>query len=202
LLLRESGGNMPNNRFPNVEVLELEMDRMRFVLSETDTSVANAVRRVIIGETPTLAIDLVTVYDNSSCLHDEFIAHRLGMIPLRSNTGLDRFESIVESEHDIESPFCSVTLNLKVECTDDTMLVTSKHLESQDPDVVPVHFSNEEEGNRSQDEGITICKLSRGQSIHLSALARLGNGKEHSKWSAVSSCAYAFDPIIRLNPVN
>jgi DNA-directed RNA polymerase II subunit RPB3 len=192
---------MPNNRFPNVEVLELDMDRMRFVLSETDTSVANAVRRVIIGETLTLAIDLVTVYDNSSCLHDEFIAHRLGLIPLRSKTGLDRFESIVESEHDIESPFCSVTLNLKVECTDDTMLVTSKHLESQDPDVVPVHFSNEDEGNRSQDEGITICKLSRGQSIHLSALARLGNGKEHSKWSPVSSCSYAFDPIIRLNPV-
>ena len=79
------------------------------------------------------------------------------------------------------------------------MLVTSKHLESQDPDVVPVHFSNEEEGNRSQDEGIAICKLSRGQTIHLSALARLGTGKEHAKWSAVSTVCYAFDPDIRLN---
>ena len=55
---------------------------MNFTLSSTDTSMANAIRRIIIAEVPTLAIDLVEYQDNTSVLVDEYIAHRLGMIPM------------------------------------------------------------------------------------------------------------------------
>jgi len=74
---------MPHQRFPKIEILSIESHEIRFILSETDTSMANTLRRIMIAEVPTLAIDLVEFYENSSVLNDEYIAHRLGLIPLR-----------------------------------------------------------------------------------------------------------------------
>ncbi|KAL7568735.1 hypothetical protein ACA910_021728 [Epithemia clementina (nom. ined.)] len=74
---------MPHQRFPKVEILSLTPHEIKFILSETDCSMANTVRRIMIGEVPTLAIDLVEFHENSTVLNDEYIAHRLGLIPLR-----------------------------------------------------------------------------------------------------------------------
>lgn len=82
---------MPNPRFPKIEIQELRDDFIKFELSETDASVANAIRRVMISEVPTLAIDLVSIEVNTSVMTDEFLAHRLGMIPLNFDGGLENF---------------------------------------------------------------------------------------------------------------
>lgn len=82
---------MPNPRFPKIEIQELRDDFIKFELSETDASVANAIRRVMISEVPTLAIDLVSIEVNTSVMTDEFLAHRLGMIPLYFDGGLENF---------------------------------------------------------------------------------------------------------------
>ena len=74
---------MPHQRFPKVQILHIAAHEMRFILSETDTSVANALRRIMIAEVPTLAIEKVEFLENSTVLNDEYIAHRLGLIPLR-----------------------------------------------------------------------------------------------------------------------
>lgn len=74
---------MPQQRFPKVDILSMAPHAMSFTLSETDTSMANALRRIMIAEVPTLAIDLVEYSENSSVLNDEYIAHRLGLIPIR-----------------------------------------------------------------------------------------------------------------------
>lgn len=68
---------------PSIAVTKLGEDSLEFTLSGCDSSVANSLRRVMLAEVPTLAIDLVNIWENSSVLHDEFIAHRLGLVPIR-----------------------------------------------------------------------------------------------------------------------
>lgn len=70
---------------PEIEILKIDSNEIRFVLSKCPLYLANALRRVMIAEVPVMAFDFVEVQENSSVLHDEFIAHRLGLIPLVSD---------------------------------------------------------------------------------------------------------------------
>lgn len=53
-----------------------------FEMIHIDTSFANALRRILLAEVPTIAIEHVYMWNNSSIIHDEVLAHRLGLIPL------------------------------------------------------------------------------------------------------------------------
>jgi DNA-directed RNA polymerase II subunit RPB3 len=180
-------------RQPKIKIVSITNDSMTFTLTKTDTSVANALRRVMIAEVPTMAIDLVEVENNTSVLHDEFIAHRLGLIPLRS-AKVDRFNYTRDCNCSDRCPECSVVLTLNVACMDQNELdVTSNDLRSDDPDVVPV------DQDQPDKAGILIAKLRRGQEIKLKAIAKKGVAKEHAKWSPSCGTTYAFEPDIRIN---
>eukprot|EP00854_Cymbomonas_tetramitiformis_P011393 gene11393-13465_t len=193
------GSSKPPPRKPKMQIRELTEDHVKFVLSETDTSIANALRRSMMTDIPTIAIDLVEVEMNTTVLNDEYLAHRLGLIPLIS-TQVDKMKSPLESEDD---DFVDVEFTLDVTCTSDsTMDVTSDFLipDPKYPDIVPVKYNPvaDQIGGESQ-EGILIVKLRKNQQLKIKAIARKGIGKDHAKWNPTATAVYQFQPEIILH---
>ncbi len=137
-----------------------------------------------------MAIDEVVIIENSSVLHDEILAHRLGLIPLK--TDLDSYN--LPEECSCKSEFgcnlCRVTLTLDREAKDETITVYSGDLVSENPNIVPVS------------DKIPIVKLAKGQRLKLEAYARLGKGKDHAKWQPVSLSAYKYMPHLKVDNKN
>ncbi|KAM7474702.1 hypothetical protein LguiB_021945 [Lonicera macranthoides] len=194
---------MSNQRFPKVKIRELKDDYVKFELRDTDASIANALRRVMIAEVPTVAIDLVEIEVNSTVLNDEFIAHRLGLIPLSSERAMSmRFSRDCDAcDGDGQCEYCSVEFHLRAKCMNDqTLYVTSNDLYSSDHTVVPVEFTDTPINDINDElRGITIVKLRRGQELNLRAIARKGIGKDHAKWSPAATVTFMFEPEIHIN---
>ncbi|XWS62942.1 hypothetical protein CRYUN_Cryun06bG0053900 [Craigia yunnanensis] len=189
-------------RFPKVKIRELKDEYAKFELRDTDASMANALRRVMIAEVPTIAIDLVEIEVNSSVLNDEFLAHRLGLIPLTSERAMSmRFSRDCDAcDGDGQCEFCSVEFHLRAKCiSDQTLDVTSKDLYSSDHTVVPVDFTDSTGFDSSEQRGIIIVKLRRGQELRLRAIARKGIGKDHAKWSPAATVTFMYEPEIHIN---
>lgn len=62
-----------------------KQEKLSFV-TDMSTTVANAIRRSVL-EIPTLAVDEVEIVKNDSALYDEIIAHRIGLIPIKTDKG-------------------------------------------------------------------------------------------------------------------
>src|SRR4030065_2948598 len=68
-----------------VEIIEKKDNEIVAVAEGITPAFLNALRRTSMYEVPTLAIEDVLFAKNSSALYDEIIAHRLGLIPLKTD---------------------------------------------------------------------------------------------------------------------
>jgi DNA-directed RNA polymerase subunit D len=133
--------------------LTLEKEnRLEFLLKGAQLPFANLVRRYGMGQVPVFAIDRVTFYENSSSIFDEYIAHRLGQVPLTSENSKATDE---------------VTLTLEAEGPG---TVYSRALHSTDSKI------------KSSLDNIPLLSLLEGQNLRLEAKARQGIARQHAKF--------------------
>lgn len=171
--------------------------KVDFQLTGADLSFANSVRRVIQAEVPTLAIDLVEIETNTSVLADEFIAHRLGLIPLVSKD-IDSLNYTRDCDCEQFCDSCSVRLSLHARCTsDEVMKIYARDL------VIDSNRRSLDLGNPvvtdPDGNGPLIAKLRGGQELKLLCVAKKGIAKEHSKWMATSAVGFEYDPHNKLH---
>ena len=74
-----------------VDVKRLSQRSIEFDIVGVDASIANAIRRTLIAEVPTMIIENVYIMNNTSVVQDEVLAHRLGMVPLNVHPDLFTF---------------------------------------------------------------------------------------------------------------
>ncbi len=166
----------------DVDIIGLSDRKIKFILSGVSPAFVNSLRRSMITEVPSLAIDDVNIYENTSVLFDEMLALRLGLIPLTS----DLESYVIHSECSCEGgcPQCQVSITLSVE---GPKTVYSNEMKSADPKVVPV------------DDNTPIIELKSGQKVVLEGIARLDIGKTHAKWQPAIACSYKNMPTITIS---
>jgi len=114
----------------------------------------NSIRRSMMLHSPSLAIENVSIYENDAAMFDEFLAHRLGMLPLKTDLKGYKLGDKVKLVLEKEGP-----------CT-----VYSKDIKSTDPKIEVV------------DKNVPLTRLGKGNRIKIEMEAVMGTGEEHAKW--------------------
>ncbi|CDI05268.1 DNA-directed RNA polymerase subunit D [Candidatus Nitrosotenuis uzonensis] len=159
---------------PSLEVLSKDTQRISVKLKGVPLQYANALRRICLNGVPVFAIDTVDIIENSSVMSDEGIAHRLGLIPIK--TDLKRFAEPLKCACQSKTGCsnCRVMLVIDSGNTDSTRIVTSAEMSSEDETIKPVS------------DKIPIVQIAPGQKVKLEAYARLGRGTDHAKWNSAN----------------
>lgn len=150
-----------------VELLDKNDVRTSYAIRDIDATIANTLRRTIMEEVPVMAIDAVTFVNNNSALYDEMIAHRLGLVPLK--TDLEGYNFTEECKCKGKGcASCQVEMTIKVT---GPATVYASDIKSKDPKIVPVYPE------------MPVVKLLKDQKLEVEMIARLGRGRQHSKFT-------------------
>jgi DNA-directed RNA polymerase subunit D len=143
-------------------------NRIQFSLTEATVAFANALRRYASMRVPVLVMDKITIYENTTSLFDEYLAHRIGMIPVTTPEKLPK---------EIDITFYLDEAGPKT--------VYSKDLKCSDKDIATGR------------ETIPIITLTENQKLKLEGKLKLGIGHTHAKYqSGVAAYEIAGEKII------
>ncbi|KAJ3088606.1 DNA-directed RNA polymerases I and III subunit RPAC1 [Physocladia obscura] len=190
-----------------VVISRLQKDAIEFDLIGIDASIANAFRRCLIAEIPTMAIESVFVLGNSSIVHDEILAQRLGLVPIKADPRLFQFKAVDDDATDLNT----LVFKMKVKAASKNSKVKAEPgdiLSDENTNVLSKHLIWEPQGDqldrladdppRPVHDDIVLAKMRPGQEIDLEVHCQKGIGKEHAKWSPVATASYRLLPEIQI----
>ncbi|CAE6453937.1 unnamed protein product [Rhizoctonia solani] len=189
----------------HVEVRGADDEAVDFDLVGVDASIANAFRRILIAEVPTVAIENVYIWNNTSVIQDEVLAHRLGLVPIRADPALLDFPDSAVGPTDRNtlvfklSVTCSRNPGVPKDETDPAVLyknanVLSGHMEWNGVGEQVNDFGNNPP--RPHNPKILLAKLRPGQELEMELHCVKGVGQDHAKFSPVATASYRLMPHV------
>lgn len=166
----------------DINVLKRTDNEIVFLVDNISSAFANSLRRTMISEVPTMAIETIDFIKNDSAMPDELLANRLGQIPLTFDKRAYNLPENCKCGGKGCSR-CQVKLTLQKR---GPSMVYSDDLKCRNKDVEPVF------------KKIPIVELFEDQELIFEAYAQLGVGKDHAKWQA-AVVGYKNVPVIKLN---
>ncbi len=154
------------------------------LLITTNEVFANTIRRLILEEVPTLAVEDLEIKDNNSALYDEMIALRIGLIPIKTDLKSYNLPEKCKCAG-AGCAQCQLQLTLK---TNKKGYVFAEEVQSTDPKCTFVY------------PRMPIVKLLAKQKLDVSMTAVLGKGKDHIKW-APGWAYYYTEPVLKMGKV-
>jgi len=184
-----------------IHLITCDDESLVFDMVGVDAPIANALRRILISEVPTVAIEKVFIYNNTSIMQDEVLAHRLGLVPIKVDPRRFVYKNKLVADYTSSE---TVVFRLEKKCTrnpdpnaEEKYLNSAVH--SRDLIWVPQAEQAEEfaeDPARPVHEDILLVKLRPGQEVVLEAYCEKGVGKDHAKFSPVATATYRLLPEI------
>ncbi|XP_023118591.3 DNA-directed RNA polymerases I and III subunit RPAC1 isoform X1 [Amphiprion ocellaris] len=196
----------------SIDIVNLDESSIEFDMVGIDAAIANAFRRILLAEVPTMAIEKVFIYNNTSIVQDEVLAHRLGLIPIKADPRLFEYRNAGEESSEEEgSEIDTIQLQLKIKCSrnpraskddsDPRELYLNHMVYSKDIKWVPIGNQADVFGVSSigpVHDDILIAQLRPGQELDIIMHCVKGIGKDHAKFSPVATASYRLLPEITL----
>ncbi|RDB16866.1 DNA-directed RNA polymerases I and III subunit RPAC1 [Hypsizygus marmoreus] len=191
-----------------VKVERLSQRSIEFDLVGVDASIANAFRRILIAEVPTVCIEHVYVWDNTSVIVDEVLAHRIGLVPLNIDPALVMMKESVDEQATDRN---TIVFGINIRCernpnapkgsTDPAELYINHELLSSHIEWKPAGEQEDVFGAtppRPTNLNIVLAKLRPGQAVEMELHAVKGVGKDHAKFTPVATASYRLLPHIKI----
>lgn len=179
-------------------VLDISDKNARFIIDNVDLSIVNSVRRIILSEIPNVAFAFdpysesngIKIHRNTCALHNEFLAHRISLIPLCFDSHeIEKFEPskyrFVLSKHNSGHESLNVT-TADFDIYDENNVKYDKKYTQKIFPADPITKDH-----------ILITRLkpnlydtTRGEEIDIECVAKIDIAKEHARWSPVSKCTF------------
>lgn len=194
----------------NMKIYSLTENEIVFDLIGVDVSIANALRRILLAEVPTVAVENVWISANSGIVQDEILAHRVGLVPIDVDPRTLEYVQDEPTDADTLIFYLDVYFPQNSEEMERAKLSNVGGREppidiSPSGNVLSSHLkwlpqggqaAKYPDGIKPVDGDIVLAKLRPGQHIEFEAHCCKGVGKDHAKFSPVATAAYRLLPAI------